>query len=124
MNTQYRGYGVEPGRAARLQARQKSSKLYMSASTVLKLASLIVVLALALTGLIASAARNVRADSQLNDCYRKQNAVLSHIDSVKFEIQRELLPENLGYNARTHLGMMPASGSQSVSLTIGSGGIR
>ena len=111
----YTGSGVEKGRAARLNARIPKRKKISTARLIRGL-SLMVLLVVFGTYLLIGAAHSINYKNQLRNTRAYQIQVVNRINTVRFEIQRELSPDNLIYNAQTRLGMVHAAGILTASL--------
>ena len=122
MASVYTGYGIDRNRAARIHMRSVRRKNRIHTASLIKLLSLIILFTCAATYCIVGVARAVDAKNQLSQSLSYQNNVSNRINAVRFEIQRELLPENLGYRAQTRLGMINPPVSASLNLLASSDG--
>ena len=112
----YTGYGVDNARAARVKAlnvRRRS----ISTNHLVKCLSVVLLLAFAGTYLIINAAHSINYKKQLSSSRAYQAQIENRINTVKFEIQRELSYDNLIYNAQTRLGMVHTTGLLTASST-------
>ena len=124
MASVYTGYGIDRNRAARVQMRSVSQKNRVHTASLIKLLSLIILFTFAATYCIVGIARSVDARNQLRQSLSYQTNVSNRINAVRFEIQRELLPESLCYRAQTRLGMINPPVSANLNLIASSDGIR
>ena len=65
---------------------------------------------------IVQIAHFLDAQNTLAQSRAYQISISNLIDTVKFEIRRELLPENLSYRAQTQLGMVMPPESVNLNL--------
>ena len=122
MASVYTGYSIDQNRAARLKIRSAKRKNRIHTSVLIKILSLIILFTCAFTYCMVALARSVDAKNQLTQSQSYQIHVSNRINTVRFEIQRELLPENLSYKAQTRLGMINPPESATLSLLASSDG--
>ena len=98
------------GRGTKSLSARHAQKRTMSTARLVKWLVFIVVFISACTYLLINTAHSLSCKKQLQNSIAYQSQIEHRIDAVRFEIQRELLPENLIYNAQTKLGMIRAAG--------------